>query len=202
MEISKDNKILGAELAAVLEVEHNYRKQGYTVKRDYVFDGKMVDLYAEKGDNKFIFEFKARPFTHLEKKDIECIRARAKEQGIHFRVVIVNVPRNKKIEVEGLEETILNEFVRSLPDALDQLSMHTTVEDVEGVEVDCIDIKSNEEIIIKGSSAVTVNLNYGDDEESTDSYPFTFEGVWSLKHSRIRLIEFISLDINTTTFYQ
>lgn len=80
MEISKDNKILGAELAAVLEVEHNYRKQGYTVKRDYVFDGKMVDLYAEKGDNKFIFEFKARPFTHLEKKILNALELEQKSK--------------------------------------------------------------------------------------------------------------------------
>ncbi|WP_305150786.1 hypothetical protein [uncultured Duncaniella sp.] len=204
MEISRNNKFLGAELAAAMEIEHKYRKQGYTVTRDYVFEGNRVDLYAEKDDIKFIFEFKARPFTHNERSYFEHIRTKAKEQGIHFRVVIVNVPRSKEIKVEGIEETIFNSFMESIPDALDQLSPHTTIEGIETVEINCIDIKSYDEIIIRGSSAVTVTLNYDkdDDEGYTDSYPFTFEGVWSLKSSLIQLSHFNSLEINTNAFYK
>ena len=94
--------------------------------------------------------------------------------------------------------------MESIPDALDQLSPHTTIEGIETVEINCIDIKSYDEIIIRGSSAVTVTLNYDkdDDEGYTDSYPFTFEGVWSLKSSLIQLSHFNSLEINTNAFYK
>lgn len=180
MAMNESYKYEVAERVAIEQLKEKYERDNYTVISDYKIGDCMVDLYAEKGDLKFAFEFKAR-INHINRKHLEKVRNAAKEMGIHFRVIIVQPPMEKKIEIEGFETSLEDYFRLSMPSDLDELSTHTMIEEVEEVSIDNIEIKRGGLLLVKGKSEVLVELNYGSEQDNISSYynvPFTFQGIW------------------------
>ena len=156
MEITKHYKIKAAIEAAIAEMTDSYQKQGYEVRTDYKLGDFLVDLYCEKERNKFAFEFKAR--EGFDNSRIEAMRNIAKENDIHFRVVIVRIPVDKHIYVEGIEETLEQQFNNDMPSELDCLSTHTRVVEVEKAVLTSLELKSLDKIEISGNSEVIVEI--------------------------------------------
>lgn len=203
MEINKKFRIEAIELAVTKELEQEYTQKGFHVSRDFKFEGQIVDLYAEKGDEKYIFEIKARPISPKELPILESIRKKAKEQNINFRVVIAPLQQHKTIKVDGIENLLLNHFINDMPDELDTLSPRTLIEEIDNVEFEKIEILSDGKIIIKGSSAFLVGLDFYDDDDETPTYmsfPFTFEGIFYISDGKLLLEEMTRLKIDTTSF--
>ena len=125
MEIKKHYKIKAAIEAAIAEMTERYQKQGFAVRTDYKLGDNYVDLYCEKERLKFAFEFNTQ--EQFDSARIEAMREIAKENDIHFRVVIVRIPVDKHIYVEGLEETLEQHFIYDMPSDLDSISTLTRV---------------------------------------------------------------------------
>lgn len=201
MEINKHYKIKAAVEAAIAEMTDSYRKQGYNVNTDFMLGDYHVDLYCEKEGTKLAFEFKTRERSDYER--IEAMREIANENDIHFRVVIVSIPVDKHISVEGIEETLEHYFNNDMPSDLDCLSTHTRVVEVEQAVLTSIELKSLEEIEISGKSEVVVDLCFDNDDDhcETESYPFTFKGVWSFNDNReLELEDLSELKFDTSSY--
>lgn len=201
MEINKEYKIKATIEAAIDEITDSYLKQGYKIQTDYKLGDYLVDLYCEKEGTKFAFEFKTRVRSDYAR--IEAMRKIAKENNIHFRVVIVRIPIDKHISVEGIEETLEQHFINDMPSDLDCLSTHTRVIEVEQAVLTSLELKSLEEIEIIGSSEVIVDLCIDNDDDSclTESYPFTFKGVWYFNENReLELQELSELNLDTSSY--
>lgn len=201
MEINKHYKIKAAVEAAIAEMTDSYRKQGYNVNTDFKLGDYHVDLYCEKEGTKLAFEFKTRERSDYER--IEAMREIANENDIHFRVVIVRIPVDKHISVEGIEETLEHYFNNDMPSDLDCLSTHTRVVEVEPAVITLLQMKSIDEIEISGNSEVVVDLCFDNDDDhcDTESYPFTFKGVWAFNENReLELQELSDLKFDTSSY--
>lgn len=201
MEIKKQYKIKAAIEAAIAEMTDKYREQGYAISTEYQMGNFPVDLYCEKDDIKYAFDFKVR--KRLNHARIEAMREYAKANGIHFRLVIVRIPVDKHISVEGIEETLEQHFINDMPSDLDSLSTHTRVIEVEQAVLTSIELKSIDEIEISGNSEVIVDLCFDNDDDhcDTESYPFTFKGVWSFNDNReLELKELYELRFDTSSY--
>lgn len=201
MEIKKHYKIKAAIEAAIAEMTEKYRKHGYEIRTDYKLGDFLVDLYCEKEGLKFAFEFKTR--EKLDHARIEAMREVAEKNDIHFRMVIVHIPVDKHIYVEGIEETLELHFNNDMPSDLDCLSTHTRVIEVEQAVLTSLELKSLDEIVIRGSSEVTVDLCFDNDDDrcDTNSYPFTFKGVWRFNDQReLELLELTDLKFDTSSY--
>lgn len=201
MEVERRYKIMAYERAAFEEMKERYQKQGYEIRTDYKLGDFQVDLFCEKGNLRFAFDFKAR--KRLNHARIEAMRKIANENDIHFRVVIVRIPVDKHISVEGIEETLEQHFITEMPSDLDSLSTHTRVVEVEQAVLTSIELKSLEEIEISGNSDVVVDLCFDNDDDhcDTESYPFTFKGVWSFNDNReLELKELYELKFDTSSY--
>lgn len=201
MELERRYKIMAYERAAFEEMKERYQKQGYEIRTDYKLGDFHVDLFCEKGNLRFAFDFKAR--KRLNHARIEAMRKIANENDIHFRVVIVRIPVDKHISVEGIEETLEQHFITEMPSDLDSLSTHTRVVEVEQAVLTSIELKSLEEIEISGNSDVVVDLCFDNDDDhcDTESYPFTFKGVWSFNDNReLELKELYELKFDTSSY--
>lgn len=201
MEINKHYKIKAAVEAAIAEMTDSYRKQGYNVNTDFKLGDYHVDLYCEKEGTQLAFEFKTP--ERSDYKRIEAMREIAKENDIHFRVVIVRIPVDKHISVEGIEETLEHYLNNDMPSDLDCLSTHTRVVEVEQAVLTSIELKSLEEIEISGKSEVVVDLCFDNDDDhcDTESYPFTFKGVWYFNNNRkLELQELSELKFDTSSY--
>ncbi len=201
MEINKHYKIKAAVEAAIAEMTDSYRKQGYNINTDFKLGDFHVDLYCEKEGSKLAFEFKTRERSDYER--IEAMREIANENDIHFRVVIVRIPVDKHISVEGIEETLEHYFNNDMPSDLDCLSTHTRVVEVEQAFITSLQMKSIDEIEISGNSEVVVDLCFDNDDDhcDTESYPFTFKGVWAFNENReLELQELSDLKFDTSSY--
>lgn len=201
MEVERRYKIMAYERAAFEEMKERYQKQGYEIRTNYKLGDYHVDLFCEKGNLRFAFEFKAR--KRLNHARIEAMREIANENDIHFRVVIVRIPVDKHISVEGIEETLEQHFITEMPSDLDSLSTNTRVVVVEQAVLTSIELKSLEEIEISGNSEVVVDLCFDNDDDhcDTESYPFTFKGVWSFNDNReLELKELYELKFDTSSY--
>lgn len=201
MEVERRYKIMAYERAAFEEMKERYQKQGYEIRTDYKLGDFQVDLFCEKDNLRFAFDFKAR--KRLNHARIEAMRKIANENDIHFRVVIVRIPVDKHISVEGIEETLEQHFITEMPSDLDSLSTHTRVVEVEQAVLTSIELKSLEEIEISGNSDVVVDLCFDNDDDhcDTESYPFTFKGVWSFNDNReLELKELYELKFDTSSY--
>ena len=180
MAMNEANKYAMAEKEAMAQLKERYERDGYRVASNFWMGNTIVDLYAEKGNLKFAFEFKAR--AGLQNRGLlERNREIAKSLGIHYRVVIVQPPVDKRMEINGLEATLEEQFRMSIPDELDALSTHTMIEEVCDASLGNIEQLPDGNLNIEGKAEVLVELNYGSLNDDVSHYytvPFKFKGVW------------------------
>lgn len=201
MKISEQYKVQAALQAAEHEMNHRYQKQGYKTYQNHKIGQYTIDLYAEKDGEKIAFEFKTR--GRLNTKGLDGIRNYAKANGIHFRVVIVNIPIDKHITVEGIEQTLEQYFTNNMPNELDTLSTHTRIAEVEQAILTSINLSSIDNIEIEGKSEVIIDLCYDNDENANfpASFPFTFKGTWTFDNNNVlQLDELSELNIDTSSY--
>src|SRR4051812_3577257 len=90
-------------LASIEEVRLRCEEEGFTVTREAVLGDHKADLLAAKGDLRRVFEFKA--YRH-GKSDADIVALRnfvVHSLSGEFQLVLVTPPRDREIEVEGIE---------------------------------------------------------------------------------------------------
>ena len=192
--------------AMVTQYTETLRTEGFDVEREKSLNvgasSYRVDLYARKENETRFYEFKLVGGEPAQDKDIQRFKEVAQECGATPFVVYVNVPLEKNIEIDNLDNIILNYFQgNSIPDDLDALSTHTEIDEVQIDELNDIKVTS-ESITVTGEAIVYVNLVYGSgsDEPVTMSDNFSMTFTIELDHG-MEIIDF-SCDIDTSDFYE
>lgn len=189
---------------AIERVVRDFRGRGYRVSKDVKLGGRRADLIVRGDSEEIVFEFKVRESKAIEKEKLRGLQEYVRQEPHRrLQLVLVTPPKNKEIEVLGLDAE-LEEYLRETPQKeLDVLSTHTRLVEVGDLEI--TRFTWNDEIIeVEGIGLVTVSLQFGSDKENDsedeilDSYPLKF--AVALNSSR-ELQDVRELEIDTSSFY-
>jgi len=147
MKIGMNEILSGIEYTAIQKITQELVGDGFIVKNEFSpeQDNRLFfDLYAEKGEDKRIYELKIGK-NRIQKKQFAELQSEAKRLGAKLYIVYLEIPRSKEVNFEGLDQIIYEDLLNDFPSEIDGLSTHTTIESIEDLE---IDNESLENIII------------------------------------------------------
>lgn len=162
MKLGMNEIISGIEHTAIQKISNGLISEGFVVKIEHPSfsdNGMFFDLYAEKGEDKRIYELKIGK-NRIQKNQFEALQKEAKRLGAKLYIVYLEVPRSKEIEFEGLEQIIYEDLLSNFPSEIDSLSTHSTIEEVSDIEIDSINI-SNRIVKLTGSGRIYIHLQFG-----------------------------------------
>lgn len=185
-------------------------RRGYAVYIDKQIGPITVDLYAKNDKEQLYYEFKIIGAGKQLPRQIQGLsNARAKLREIDpsakFHIVIVPKLIRNPIEIEGIEGRILDYLMEDItPNALEILSTHTRLKNVDNIEISSIQIDAHG-IHITGGFIIEVTLQYGSDGdqerdmgiEKYDSFPCDF----SLSLDKDLKITTGEFTFDTSSFY-
>lgn len=196
------------EKATIDQLVEEYKQKGYNVQREARIDKYRVDLLAEKDGQNVYVEVVRKRVDGEARRRIEALEELIRKQP-NSRLIVVKerYSDEKQIEFNNLNEILYNYFISDFPDELDELSTHSRLESVDSVVIDSIKVYG-QDIIVKCSGQISVELQYGSDSEQeggalpTMSFPFEFEGTISWVNDEYCVTEVDGLKINTDEFYR
>lgn len=158
MKIGMQEIMRGIQLTAEKKITAELKKQGFKV--EIPTSGNVgYDLYAEKGDDRRIYELKIAKKRISERKYLE-LQSLAKEKKAKLFLVYLEVPVSKEIEYEELDQILYENITNDLPSDLDSLSTHTVVESISNIELDSVRIDADI-IKLKGSASANLEFVFG-----------------------------------------
>jgi hypothetical protein len=81
------------EAAKVEDLIEDLRRSGYRIKQHAMVGNQEFDLLAQRGDERLVFEIKARSRLKESIEEVAHLRAAALEAGVDgFRLLIVSPP--------------------------------------------------------------------------------------------------------------
>ncbi|WP_411735646.1 hypothetical protein [Paenibacillus sp. M2] len=188
--------------AKIYELLEKFHKQSYTVIKDYKEGKFQFDIFATHDNNKKIYiVVKSGKLSEQEQERVMRMAEFVKNiPNARFDLVVANLPRSKRIEIDGIENKLYQYLSNDTPQELLEIFHRTTIDGVCDVDIDEIGVKE-EDIQITGTATVEVVLELGEDDEVYNSFPFEF----SLKLDFGLDIEddennYISID--TSSFYE
>lgn len=155
MKIGMNEILRGIEYTAIQKITKELERDGFSINKEYSF----FDLYAEKGDDKRIYEFKIGK-NRIQKRQFIALQEEAKRLGAKLYIVYLEIPRSKEVDFEGLDQIIYEDLLNDFPSEIDALSTHTTIESIEDIEIDSINI-SDSIVKLTGSGTINVHLQFG-----------------------------------------
>jgi len=193
------------EQATIDRIRREWEAKGFQVIKESVPARTQPDLLMRRGEEKVAFEVTTASALQKRRKAIsQMAKTFADDPNTTFRLVVANPPRERSIEVDGLDNILLSYIIENFPDELDELSSHTLVESVDDVEVSAVDIDRGR-IRVSGRGVVSVRLEYGSasDQEhdigyaSDDSFPFEFDITLD---SNLEIVDVDHLEVDTSSF--
>lgn len=190
--------------AAIEQVASDYEARGYEVEREASLQDHVADLVVRKGEETILFEFKSGGWSDSKIDAVQRLRNYAvHELGADFRLVMVNLPAETRIEVENLGH-VLFELVIEEASLYDELATHTEIDYVSDIEFDLIIVR-RDSVELKGSATVSLTLQFGsygdvrrgDGLRVADSFPLGFH---ILLDRDLRVIEVANLDLDTSSY--
>lgn len=171
--------------AMIMQYTDQLKAEGFKIICSQLNNNRSIDLYAQKKDDKRLYEFKYYKNHNSESKKTNIIENKkyAKSIGAKFSIVYLNPLKEKIIEFDELSTILLSNFSAiETPDELDHLSTHTIITDIEVDSLDHIEIINNDNINISGNATISVLLQYGSDRdlnnnigsESSEYFPMSF----------------------------
>jgi hypothetical protein len=156
------------EAAAIEQLADDYSRQGYEIEREADLDGLQADLVARKGDQVLVFEIKAGSWTDDKRKAAQRLRdAAVQKYGARFVLVLTPQPREKSIEIDGIEEILLEMVSARFESELSQLATHTRVDEIADVDLTAMSV-GPEGLEVEGSAAVELELRHGSDTDQEE----------------------------------
>src|SRR5690606_2394527 len=104
------------------QLQEEYLKDGWKVSIDEKLGKQTADLIARKGKKTLVFEIKVSEYSDKKKKQVEKLQQEIVKMGYEFRLVIANPPKERSIEVIGLNHLFYEYFINETPDELNELS--------------------------------------------------------------------------------
>jgi hypothetical protein len=196
---------------AMEQLYDEYSQMGYIVHKNHRIGSYEADIIAEKDNEKIVIEIKSGRMTPDKKQRLADLANYVRSQGDYkFMVVVPTPPQKKQLEVENIEQLLLTDLIHNLPNELDQLSTHTSPDEVYEVDIDEIKI-DEDSIFIKGDGTISVNLDYGSDSDdliadgyaASDSFPFSFTAKLTYDERTKKFeIEDADINVDTSSFYE
>ena len=159
MKIGMNEILSGIEYTAIQKITKELVRDGFIVKNEFSSEQDkrlFFDLYAEKGDDKRIYELKIGK-NRIQKKQFVALQSEAKRLGAKLYIIYLEIPRSKEVNFEGLDQIIYEDLLNDFPSEIDGLSTHTTIESIEDIEIDSINI-SDSIVKLTGSGSINVHL--------------------------------------------
>lgn len=199
------NAIQYLEAAKVDQVASELEAQGYQVIREPEGVDHDYDLVAIKNGKRIAIEVKARSLLRDSSEEIRRLREHALERGYdEFRLIVANPPREKVIEIEGLEQALMNYFAaKATPEELYDIASAPLIDSVDDVELDAVTI-SEQKFHVSGNGFINAKLEWGagetrDGMTSNMSFPFSFDIVLN---SNVEVEHVNNIIIDTSSFYE
>ena len=173
--------------AAVDQLCAQYNKRGYKVTVEERIGDYRVDMVARKDDSIIFFEVKTGDVRAETKARIKQQASYLKETypGCKFFLIAVRYPDEDTIVIDNIEELVYDYLVSSgIPSDLDELSTHTSIEDVESVSVNSIEI------------------NRESDAPFYMSFPFTMKGELEYNDGKLEMVDMTEFEADTSEFYE
>lgn len=158
MKIGMNEVIGGIEKVAIDRIRNGLEREGF-----HIVTGKDFDLYAEKENDKRIYELKLGK-NKIQKKQYIKLQKKAEELGAKLYIVYLEIPSSKSIEFDRLGELLYNDIVNNFPNELDILSTHTYIEEISDIDISSIEITDNG-LKANGSGSMYLRLQYGSDSD-------------------------------------
>lgn len=201
MEIEKRFLLKHYEQAALDQLSFEYSQQGYEVLREHRIDNYQFDLVAKKDDEIIVFEIKTGVWVADRREEVQQLRNFAVHKlKAKFKLVLVNLPNEPEIEIEGLEAVFPDLLAGHFINDFSRLATHFWIDEVNDIQFDKLFIRKTE-YEIKGNGTVIVGLQYGSDGDYkeddglrwTESFHFSFH---LLLNEKLDIKEVYELDID------
>jgi len=202
MDIKKSILLKYMAKAATEQIASEYQARGYEV----IDESKMPDIGADlivKNDKEtIVFEIKSGDWNDEKRQAVKKIRNRAlHELGAKFKLVLVNVPAQPSIEIEGLEDIFFDLLPEYCADKLSSLATHTWIDEISDIEIEMLDIQKDE-MEVQGTAVVSFGLQYasdgdfdrGDGIRTSGSFPLHFHVLLD-RDLHVKTVHSLELDI-------
>jgi len=190
--------------AAIEETASNYATQGYAVTTGTPLGHLQADLVARKGNELVVVAFKLGHWTDQRNDQVRQMRNEVVHRlGGKFHLVVVTPPKEKNIEINGIEHILHNVFLNNMG-VLAELSTHPSVEDVSDVTITSVDVDHTQmRVAGTGTVAVKLNTESGSDqsheEGMAESEGFPFDFVIVLDHT-LQLVDVEAMHVDTASY--
>jgi hypothetical protein len=189
------------EAAKIEEIASQLRGQGFEVRTGDADTG--YDLIATRAGERIAMQVKARSELGDSADQIARLREQARRDGYDFRLVVVNPPRERAVEVEGLMQRLDEYLTENPPPELERLSSHTRMSGVSDLEIDSLEV-TREGVHVTGNGVVDVELEYSGGEAkdgvtSGADFPFSFD---VLLDQELHIRRVNTLTVDTSSFYE
>lgn len=196
------NAIHYLEAAKADQVAAELEAAGYDIVREPENPGDTYDLLATKDGKTIAIEIKARSVLQQASEQIRRLREQALQRGYNeFRLIIANPPREKTIEIEGLEEALTHHLTEAVPQELYDVASQPYIYGLSDLEINAINV-SEDGIRVIGTGFVDVALKWGGGEErdgltlNTDA-PLSFDVTLN---NDLQIGEVHQMNIDTSSF--
>lgn len=210
MEIQKKYMSKYLHDIAIEQIAEEYTLKGYVVTKEEQLGKFRADLIARKGNEQIVIEVKAGKMSSTTKEKLAGLADYISNLGGYkFLVVVATPPKEKKLNIDSIEQLISDYMHSHLPSELDELSTHTRPDEIADIDIDEISI-SGESIFVKGYGVVSINLQFGSDGDQDkgdgligyDNFPFEFKMTLEYNDRKVLVIKEVDkLKVDTSSYY-
>ncbi len=194
MEILKEYWKEALEQAAVRQLTDEYKEKGYKTLDNY----SLMNLFVVKDNEKLAFVIKSGKISQEYASEFAKLNKSCKNEGIKLHYVMINDPRTKSIEFEGIDVAFSDYFKKDFPSQLIGLSSETTLKNVSNVEINKCEVMSGDKINVKGNGDILVSLS-DEDGKFEESFSFSFDSDVVFK-DKWKIDSLNSIDIDTNSY--
>ncbi len=195
---------------AIDQLEDKYRSQNYKIYKDERFGDYQADLVVRRNNETIVIEVKTGKLTPERRRSIAAIADYVRKlKGHKFIIVVATEPKEKKFQIENIEELLFKYMIDDFPNDLDELSSHSRLNEVTDIDIDQVEIENNN-IRIIGDGTVSVVLQMGsqgdqrvgDGFSMNDSFPFEFDLTLQYNEKfELEISEVEKLKIDNSSYY-
>ena len=210
MKLGLDEITDGIYFAAINKLTKQLKFENFNVFTEYPIKTSehsriILDLYAEKGNDKRIYELKLGK-NKVQRNKLVWLQNLAKQLGARLYIIYLEIPKSKEIEFYKIESIIMRDIERNMPSELISLATHVYVNDVESIDISSL-IIDKDIIKIEGQGNIILEAQYGSPRDIDEGFgefkdleiEFTFK--LKLDHSEKEIL-YSYYKFDTKNFYE
>ncbi len=211
MQIDRGILIQHFEKAVADQVKKDYESKGYSVYEEHSLGNYRADLVAKKDSETVVIEIKSGSLSPRKRELHRNLREYVESQeNCRFIVIYASPPKDKDIEIDKITGILHAILKKDIPNNLDELSTHTSIDEIVDVDLDQIHLKSDNTIRVQGTGTVGVELQYGSGSDNRNddghityaAFQINFSLDLVQSNGDLDLKEIIELEVDTTSWYQ